>query len=242
MVPKGSKGTLSGDSGPGCVLQDAVAVWMHYAGKRFPRERRVVLGCTPRVLCTRAGVAMGEGCVGSQWGRGVPRWRWGVRAPRGRGGGRGGSHPAGRALIGRAKGRVRAGPAEARRKAAGGRSRAEASHLIVHGWRPPRPQARVAPAAAAAQRRPAALIVCRGPAAAAAAAPGRPPASLAEPETAASPGRSATAGPQPPSWARPRRQTSCQACQRAREPRMGRDFRAGGGPPGCSPSDEAVSQ
>lgn len=32
-------------------------------------------------FCTRSGGAMGEGCVGSQWGRGIPRWRWGKDTP-----------------------------------------------------------------------------------------------------------------------------------------------------------------
>lgn len=71
----------------------------------------------------------------------------------------------GRGEYGRARAhRARAGPCARRagRRATGGRSRAAASHLIVHGWRPPRPRARVAPAAAA-QRRPTALIVCRAP-------------------------------------------------------------------------------
>lgn len=76
----------------------------------------------------------------------------------------------------------------------------------------------------------------------AAAAPGRPPASRAEPETAASPGRSATAGPQRPTRARPRQQTSRRAYRKTGQPRAGQDFRTGGGPPGGRPSDEAVSQ
>lgn len=64
-----------------------------------------------RVLCTRPGVAVGEGRVGSRWGEGRPDMAAGEGARGGgsrwRGGG-GGAHPAVRALIGRAPGRARA--------------------------------------------------------------------------------------------------------------------------------------
>lgn len=105
--------------------------------------------------------------LGSRWGRGA--WgRDGGRAPRyGDGGGSSrGRGEGGRGESSRARAhRERTGSCARRAgcRAVGGRSRAAASHLIVHGWRPPRPRARVAPAAAAAQRRPTALIVCRAP-------------------------------------------------------------------------------
>lgn len=107
--------------------------------------------------------------LGSRWGRGAwgrsgggaSRDDDGGRTPRGRGGWRR-AHSNERTHTGRPRGRVRAEPAKAPRRAAGGQSRAEASYLIVHDWRPPRPRARVA-LAAAVQQRPAALIVCRGP-------------------------------------------------------------------------------
>ena len=114
----------------------------------------------PKGFCTRPGVAMGEGYVGHSGG-GASRDGDGGRTPRGRSGWRR-AHPGGRAQTRCPRGGVHAGPATTPRRAAGGQSRAEASYLIVHDWRPPRPRARVA-LAAAAQQRPAALIVCRGP-------------------------------------------------------------------------------
>lgn len=59
------------------------AMYIPYARKGFSGLERMSLGCwnAPRGFHSRPGVAVGEGRVGSRWGKGAPIRRWGRVVP-----------------------------------------------------------------------------------------------------------------------------------------------------------------